>query len=157
MGASARPNPAIDEPPESDLRRWSGAMRIRLELVRDGQITSFQLHVGAALASVLCGGLQAGSTIGRPALAEVTEAIGTRSLAFKVCLDETTLTLGTLQSLRVGDVLPLSHRLDQPLRVVEPGASPRNSPFCAAYLGSRDHHRAVELVPVASAFNQIDS
>lgn len=155
-GASGKTNPANHKPPESDMQRWSGAIRIRFELVRDGQSTSFHLHVSEAMASVLCGGMQRSAVIARPALVEVTEAIATQSLDFKVTLDETTLTLGTLQSLHVGDVLPLSHHLDQPLHVVAPGVSHGASIFCAAYLGSRDHHRAVELVPAAPAFNQID-
>jgi flagellar motor switch protein FliM len=106
---------------------------------------------------LLCGAAQPGSAAGRPALAEVADAIAEQALRFQVCLDETTVTLGTLQSLHVGDVLPLSHRLDQPLRVVAHGASTPRSPFWAAYLGSRDHHRAVELVPAAPASHQIAS
>jgi len=148
---TSKSNAAGDEPSAKDVRRWSGALRFRLSVGRDARRVSWHLHCSEALAALLCGGVQQGSTAGRPALAQVADAIAGQALRFQVCLDETTVTLGTLQSLHVGDVLPLSHRLDQPLRVVAHGASSPRSPFCAAYLGSRDLHRAVELVPAAPA------
>ena len=151
IGVQRKPEHDLDMPPEADGRRWSGALRVRLEAVRDGRTTSWHLHCSEPLATVLCGDVQPGSAAGRPALQGVADAIATQSLRFQVHLDETTLTLGTLQSLHVGDVLPLSHRLDQPLHVVAPGATGDTPPFCAAFLGSRGPHRAVELVPAASA------
>lgn len=140
-----------DAPPAADLRRWSGALRVRLIALRDDQPVSWHLHCGERLAAVLCGGVPPTSSIGRAPLIELAEAMGARPVALKVFLDETTLTLGTLQSLHVGDVLPLSHRLDQPLRVVPAGATRDAPSFCAAFLGSRGHHRAVELVSAAPA------
>ena len=157
IGGQRKPEHDLDMPPEVDGRRWSGALRVRLQTVRDGRTTSWHLHFGEPLAAVLCGGVQPGSAAGRPALQGVADAIATQSLRFQVCLGETTLTLGTLQSLRVGDVLPLSHRLDQPLQVVAPGATRETPPFCAAFLGSRGPHRAVELVPAASVFQSSES
>jgi flagellar motor switch/type III secretory pathway protein FliN len=154
---TGKSNVAGDEPPAKDGHRWSGAIRIRLELAHGTRRATWQLHCSEALAALLCGGVQAGAAAGRPALTQVADAIAGQALRFQVCLDETTVTLGTLQSLRVGDVLPLSHRLDQPLRVATHGASSPTSPFCAAYLGSRDHHRAVELVPAAPSSHQIAS
>ena len=148
---------AGDAPPAAERRRWSGALRVCLVALREDQPVSWHLHCSEPLASVLCGGLQPPSATGRAPLAAVTHAIDARPVAFKVLLDETTLTLGTLQSLRVGDVLPLSHRLDQALHVVSAGASRDTPAFCGAFLGSRDHHRAVELVPADSASPSIES
>ena len=139
-----------DTPPEAELRRWSGALRVRLIALRDDQPVSWHLHCSEPLAGVLCGGVQPLSCASRAPLAEVADAIGPRPLVFKVLLDETTLTLGTLQSLHIGDVLPMAHRLDQPLRVVPAGASRDAPDFCAAFLGSRGDHRAVELVSTVS-------
>jgi hypothetical protein len=151
--ADKRPHRGDEAPPAADARRWSGAIRVRMDFARDDLQQSWHLHCGEVLASVLCGGVQRGAAGARPALAPVASALSARTLDFKVCLDDTTLTLGTLQSLHVGDVLPLAHRLDQPLRVIAPDASF----FCAAYLGSRGQHRAVELVPAVSASPEIDS
>ena len=157
VDADGPSNADAQKPPAADGRRWSGAVRLRLELVRDDQAAHWTLHCSQALVSVLCGQVPRAAAAVRPPLVDVTDAISAQSLQFKVCLDTTTLTLGTLQSLHVGDVLPLSHRLDQPLHVVAPGASPDDAPFCAAYLGSHDHFRAVELVLTLSSSQQIDS
>jgi len=148
---------ASDAPPEAERRRWSGALRARLVALCGDRRVTWHLHCSEPLAGVLCGGTQPLSATGRAPLAETIDAIGARPLTLKVLLDETTVTLGTLQSLHVGDVLPLSHRLDRPLRVVPAGASPGALPFCDAFLGSRDHRRAVELVPAASASSSTES
>ena len=159
--ASARTDTTVsrmdDGPPEAELRRWSGALRVRLVALRDDHPVSWHLHCSEPLAAVLCGGVQPSSGASRAPLAQVADAIGARPLAFKVMLDETTLTLGTLQSLHVGDVLPLAHRLDQPLRVVPTDATRDAPSFCAAFLGSRGDHRAVELVPATPTSASIES
>ncbi len=155
LGADGRSSAGA--PAQADARRWSGAVRIRLELARDGHATTWHLQCSDALAAKLCGAPQLRAAAPRPALEQLADAIALQPLQFKVCLDATTLTLGTLQSLQLGDVLPLSHRLDVPLHVVGPDAPAGAPVFCAAYLGSRDHHRAVELVPAASATHSIES
>ncbi|MEP6501867.1 MAG: FliM/FliN family flagellar motor C-terminal domain-containing protein [Betaproteobacteria bacterium] len=129
-------------PPTSDSRRWSGALHFRIETLGGDNAAAWCVHVSEPIATALCGAVQQGSTQGRPPLVQVTAALAARTLSFQVYLDPTTLTLGALQSMRVGDVLPLSHRLDQPLRVVTPHLPADVPPFCAAYLGSRDNRRA---------------
>ena len=151
---SVRPG---ETPSIGDSHRWSGSLSVRIEAVGADSSTSWCLHCGDAVASALCGGTPSASTRTHAPLVDVTEALRRQPLDFKVCFEESPLTLGSLQSLRVGDVLPLAHRLDQPLRVVAPSAAGDAPLFCAAYLGSRNTFRAVELVSAAPASNSSDS
>ena len=71
-----------------------------------------------------------------------------RRIALCVGLDDVLLDFATLGSLRCGDVLTLTHRLDQTLRVrVATGDRDTVEPdLCGAVLGARGGRRAVELV-----------
>ena len=80
-----------------------------------------------------------------PVETPVLAAIAARSVTLRVELAPVEVDLGTLQSLRVGDVLTLPHRLEQPLDLHAPDAPATVA--CTAYLGSRDGRRAVELIP----------
>lgn len=139
-----------EAPPLGDARRWSGALVVQLLASAQGRAVRWTLHCGETVASNLCGTSRELPFPSRTPLIEVTEALQGRRLTFNVCLQRTPLTLGALQMLRIGDVLPLAHRLDQPLRIVASDSTADTPPFCAAYLGSRDNFRAVELVPAAS-------
>ena len=152
--ASGSAPEAGDSPPSVDARRWSGAVRVRLEATGRSGPVAFALHCSAPAAEALCGAAPARATAPRGGLASVVSAMGALPVTLKVELAPTTLTLGTLQSLRIGDVLPLSHRLDQPLRVADPAAPLGAPPFCSAYLGRRAGYRAVELVPLVNASSQ---
>ena len=139
----------MNAPPPSDGARWSGAIVLRLILAGDGRGEPWWLHCGEPVAAVLCGSsTSVVTTTGRTPIVGIAQAIAHRPLRLQVSLAATPVTLGTLQSLRVGDVLPLSHRLDAPLDVAV-ATSPRD-PLCAAYLGRREQSRAVELIALAS-------
>ena len=68
-------------------------------------------------------------------------AMSGQIVALKVELSACELDVGTLQSLRIGDVLPLSHSLDEPARVLGPG----DQHVCDAYLGKQGSRKAAEL------------
>ena len=155
--AGKRSADAGESPSGGDSRRWSGALGIRLATVGDGHATSWRLHCSESVASVLCGGMPPAPARPHAPLVGVAAALEKQTLAFRVCLEDTPLTLGNVQSLRIGDVLPLAHRLDQPLRVMAPLAATDAPSFCAAYLGSLDNFRAVELIPAATASHSSDS
>ncbi len=151
VNGNARPAASAgDAPPVADARRWSGALVVQLVASAQGRAVGWTLHCSDAVAANLCGTSRELTSRPRAPLTEVTEALQGRRLTFNVCLQQTPLTLGALQMLRIGDVLPLAHRLDQPLRVIASHSAADASPFCAAYLGSRDNFRAVELVPAAA-------
>jgi len=68
-------------------------------------------------------------------------ALGNGHITLRVLLEGTELNLGQLQDLRIGDVVPLAHRLDSPAQViVRDGA-----PVCEGWLGQRNNCIAIEL------------
>lgn len=147
--------PSADAPPATDRCRWSGAVVLLLALARDGRAERWVLHCSEPVSGVLCGGAPLMSTsAGRRPLTGVARAIAARPLRLTVHLDDSPVTLGTLQSLHVGDVLPLSHRLDTPLHVSVAGPAGALDLLCAGYLGRRGPSRAVEPVVRASVSQQ---
>lgn len=75
-------------------------------------------------------------------------ALADRRVTLRVMLEGAQLNLGQIQALRVGDVVPLSHRLDAPTLVV--GSDGRQ--VCDGWLGQSGGHLAVELsAPLSSA------
>jgi flagellar motor switch/type III secretory pathway protein FliN len=58
---------------------------------------------------------------------------------------EAELTLGHLRTLAIGDVIPLSSRIDQPLKIAGPGGTA----VCRAHIGLVGDRRAVELVSLS--------
>lgn len=135
------PEAGFGLPPAS---AWSGSVRVCLPW-RGGAARPLWLSVaGDAVAPLLSAHRRPWTGRMPPISESVTAAIAERPFSLSVELDGTELDLGTLQSLRVGDVLRLSHRLDAPLTVR--ASDPTADPVCAGYLGARDGHRAIELV-----------
>lgn len=90
------------------------------------------------------------------ALSSVTDALSPKALPVRIELNPVSLSLGQLQTLAVGDVITLDHRLDEPALVllgqpapVSGSSIPVPSPVCAAWLGQRQGQMAVELHPLA--------
>ena len=75
-------------------------------------------------------------------LVSVPAALARHRLRVAAWLDPVELSLADLQSLRPGDVVPLSHRLDAPLQV-RVGAA---LPWCAGWLGRHAGQRALALI-----------
>ena len=153
-----RDAPPADAPPATDGRRWSGAVVMELVLDRGGRDDRLWLHCSERVSGVLCGGApRLATAAGRAPISGVAPAISRRPLRLTVRLDDSPVTLGMLQSLHPGDVLPLNHRLDASLNVSVADPAGRLDLLCAAYLGRRGPSRAVELVARASVSQQDQS
>lgn len=131
-------------PSATDLKPWSGAVRIQLALGENA--SACWLHASAeALSTYLSKPNTTRNSTSLTKLAPVLRAIAHDSLSFRVELTPAELRLGDLQSLRIGDVLTLPHRLETPLSVL-PGNDTSTTPIGLAYLGARNGHRAIELL-----------
>jgi flagellar motor switch/type III secretory pathway protein FliN len=132
-------------------RAWSGAVRIDVELRGAGPASRFSLRLNEALAAAWCAAPtkvpDARPAPQRAGLAALAEVVAPRPVRVSVHLAPVELDLGTLQSLAVGDVIRLPHRLDDPLHVgVDLGDEPSRTPLCRAHLAQRDGRLAAELV-----------
>ena len=70
------------------------------------------------------------------------EALAGHKLLIQAELATCEIDLGDLENLGIGDIVPLSHPLDEPLRI----STPVDGPFCAAFLGRHAGSKAIELV-----------
>lgn len=129
-----------DRAPEAGLLRpWSGA--VCLELPCGDAYVNVLVNapaVGALLAPAVASAARRGATSMEPLL----QAMSDRSMTLKVELRAFELGLGDLQDLQLGDIVPLQHALDRPLRV----CLADGTPICDGYLGQRDGCKAIELV-----------
>lgn len=137
-------------PHAGDLKPWSAAVQLRASFSSpQGAETTVWLHLDPSLARQL-GDIPRKATPApqRPPLVPVAQAVAHRRLGFVVEIAPAELTLGELQTLRVGDVLTLPHALDTPLAVrsLSAAGSPPAPAAMHAYLGTRDGHRAIELL-----------
>jgi len=146
--------------PDHDLKPWSGAIQLELRFAGLSEAASVWLHLSPTLAQAHCSTQRPAA---RPAPASKTrliplkEAMASQPLRFSVELDPTELSLGDLQSLRVGDVLALTHRLDSPLtlrsqRTIADGSATEAVGVCLAYLGAQQGQRAIEILRTDSEF-----
>jgi flagellar motor switch/type III secretory pathway protein FliN len=150
----ADPRPLPQAFPERDLQRWSGAVDMALGL-SPGPIDGILLHIGDRVAALQHNRIREPSSrpSKRSALVSVTEALRTRPVALSVNLSSVQIDIGTLQSLRVGDVIALPQSLDEPLAlqwVAAAADDPCTAAICQAHLGRRAGHLAVELMPARS-------
>jgi hypothetical protein len=142
--------PGLDMPAVGPLPAsgpWSGGVAVRLRC-RGADTSDLWMHIDADSVAALLRDAphRAAPPLTQKAPTPVLHALAPRPLTIRVELEAPVIDIGTLQSLRIGDVLTLPHRLDQPLHLRPDGQGDALS--CAAYLGSRDGHRAVELVPL---------
>lgn len=125
---------------------WSGSVIARLDL-RGGEALTLWLLLDGDSAATLLRDLPRPAAAPLPPLqSTVPAAIVARTATLRVELAPVVIDLGTLQSLRVGDVLTLPHRLERPLELRAPDDA---RIACLGYLGARDGHRAVELLPTS--------
>jgi len=80
-----------------------------------------------------------------PPLAPLQLAIANEPVRLQVQFDPIVLTLGQIQALCFGDVVPIHHRLEDPIAVVMQSTDGVPQPICHAWLGQRDGRIAVEL------------
>jgi hypothetical protein len=129
-------------PPSHHLLAWSGAVSVSLPW--HGLL--LRLHIGPGRVAALLQSderMQAAKTrAGNDVpLVPLHQAIEKKTTSLRLELAAVELDLGSLQALVLGDVIPLPHRLDQPLQVL----AEDGSPLCAAYLGQQQGMRAIEL------------
>ena len=126
------------QPAAALFRPWSGAVVITL-------------HWCAQEMRILLGGGEAAALLAREApeaaapakpLAPVWHAVAGLASTVRAELAPVELTLGAIKSLRVGDVVELSHTLDRPLvaKTADGGV------LCEAFLGKLGERRAIELL-----------
>ena len=126
-------------------RGWSGAVVVDLPWFE----ARLQLLVdGASVASLVKAAGTRRSTPPRRSDAPtkpVLAALAHAGVRLEARCGGAAIDLGSLVSLRVGDVLRLDHRLDEPVHVVAAGALPEAVPLCRGWLGRADAHLCVEL------------
>lgn len=134
-------------------RPWSGALRLLFNLSGAGQTLPLQLLLGPHAAAAWCTDRQprvaapVQSKRTRLPLVPVTVALASRQVQLAVHLAPVELDLGSLQTLRINDVLTLPHLLDDAL-MVQIGVDAQAPPtvLCQAHLGGRGGRLAIELV-----------
>lgn len=145
-GGSASPATAAGDKPQA----WSGAVHLDFA-VRSGDAESrFCLRLDAALADAWCANAPALSatrpTLPRAPMVGLSVVVAERPVRLSVHLADVELNLGVLQSLAVGDVIRLPHRLDEALQVnVDLDDTPSRTPLCRAHLAQKDGRLVAEL------------
>jgi len=139
---------------------WSGAVRIDFLLHGSTGPLRFCAWLSPACAAGWCAvprPAEAASAVAaagaaRTPLVAVQAVLASRAVRLSVQLTPVELDLGSLQSLSVGDVIALPHRLDEPLQVtVDLGDAPSKTPWCRAHLAQRGGRLVAELAPGGSA------
>ena len=152
---AAEPSSALGELalPDSLTRPWSGALALQILLCTGVRIL---VVPDAQAVQQLCGECAAVAHRQRsdtaPALVPVAEALAPCAAWLSVELAPVDIGLGILASLRTGDVLRTTHRLDSPLRVLAHADPARHEGvlLCEAFLGKQDDQRGVELLSTPS-------
>ena len=143
--AEAAPDAGADDDAPARWRRWSGAIVVQLDWF--GATLSLLVD-GATVANLVrAGGARRAPAPRRSDAAPVPVlgAIADAKLRLEVRCGGAGIDLGSLVSLRVGDVLRLDHRLDEPVAVAAAGASFDAAPLCRAWLGRAQAGLGVEL------------
>lgn len=124
--------------------RWSGALLLsvpwwsaQLRLLLSGEtVERFLFPSGRpAVKKVPSGGL-----------VPLSRALASRRVGVEVQLEPFELEVGALASMRVGDVLRTTHRLERPLMVEVGGARAESVLEWSGFLGRAGSNKAVELV-----------
>jgi hypothetical protein len=140
------PAPAPDAAYEAAGPWWSGKLQVQLPWCAGTFIVELDAGQVAALlaahAPQLPGPIPAQAAAARPKKTNVAAALGARGLPLRATLNGVELSLRQLQSLRVGDVVPLEHRLDEPAMLESPDATV----VCHGWLGQQAGRVAVEMV-----------
>jgi hypothetical protein len=79
-----------------------------------------------------------------PSLIPLLAAMANEKISLQTKLPAVSLTLGDIQGLRVGNIVPLSQSLDERIAVVLT-TSTRETHLCSAWLGQRHGQIAIEL------------
>ncbi|WP_048437856.1 FliM/FliN family flagellar motor switch protein [Caenimonas sp. SL110] len=135
LGLGARTG--MGYPVPADVRLWSGPVTLKL---RAGALDVDLLLTGACVEPLVTASCAHAPRSAHAPLTPVFHAIADRPVRVKVDLSAFELDLGTVQDLRVGDVVPLPHRLSAPVIVSAAG-----KPLCNGFIGRQSGSKAVEL------------
>jgi hypothetical protein len=126
------------QPAASLFRPWSGAIVITLHWCAQ----EMRILLGGSEAAALLACETPAPAASTKPLAPVWHAAARHECTVRAEFAPVELTLGAIKSLRVGDVVELSHTLDRPLvaKTAEGGV------LCEAFLGKLGERRAIELL-----------
>lgn len=126
------------QPAAALFRPWSGAIVITLEWCAQ----EMRILVGGTEAAALIARERTSAEPPARPLTPVWHAVAAAASTVRAELAPVDLTLGAIKSLRVGDVVELSHTLDRPLlaKTADGGV------LCEAFLGKLGERRAIELL-----------
>lgn len=129
-------------PPKGGVaaRPWSGALWLRWCWCGGLWRLALPHEVVAAWASGESA-KPAPPALADPSITRLDQALARERITLRTVLGGAELTLGQLQSLRIGDVIPLAHRLDAPLNVV----TAEGAALCEGWLGQRQGRVAIEM------------
>jgi Flagellar motor switch protein len=136
-------DPGQTSPDHAVFKPWSGCVLLSLA---SGQLSHSLLLNAQCVRALLR--LQPNPTRAperarqAPIVVSVEQALADHKLQIQVELTGCELDLGTLQGLRVGDIVPLPHSLDEPLLV----STPACGAFCTGFLGRQAGSKAIELL-----------
>lgn len=119
---------------------WSGALWLRWRWCGGSWHLAISHEVVAAWAGAESTKPAAPVSVA-PSPTRLDQALAHERITLRTVLGGAELNLGQLQSLRVGDVVPLEHRLDAPLDVV----TDEGAVLCEGWLGQRQGRVAVEM------------
>jgi hypothetical protein len=142
LGLEVRTPAASGPPPDG---AFDGAVHLALPLAGE----ALRVVLDAACVAALVEPAPAAAAPPRAPLVALEAALARRRLRLQVELGACELDLGTLQGLRVGDVLPLPLGLDAPARMLDAGGQH----LCDAYIGRQGGSKAVELARIET-FNE---
>jgi hypothetical protein len=133
-----------DKPAVPENNPWNGQLEIQLPWWSG----TWGLDLPANSVQLLLGEAQASKAVNLkelPPLVSLGAAIAGELVRLEVRFNPITLTLGQVQALRFGDLVPIDHRLEDPIAVEIHREDTTAQLFCRAWLGQRDGVVAVEL------------
>ncbi|MBC7603854.1 MAG: FliM/FliN family flagellar motor switch protein [Ramlibacter sp.] len=140
----------LDAPPDQLLLAepcffapWSGCVVLRLPVAQARVPVLLNVECVEALLGMRRGEMlrDPAATAARAPLTPLASAIANRRVTLRAELEPCELDLGTLEQLAIGDVVPLAHSLDAPLRISVHGEF-----LCEGFLGRREGRKAIELL-----------
>jgi flagellar motor switch/type III secretory pathway protein FliN len=132
--------PAQNAPEPWLFTAWSGAVLLQLPVAGGGLELLLAPECVAAMPDMAARPSQA-KAIAQP-LAAMSQAVSNSQIRLEARIGEIEIELGTLAQLAEGDVIALPLRVDEPLLLTDSSGKP----FLRGFLGSRDQHKAIQLV-----------
>ncbi|MFS2051326.1 FliM/FliN family flagellar motor C-terminal domain-containing protein [Variovorax sp. Varisp41] len=150
--ALAPRSPSATLSAETPSHAWSGALRVRWSWCAG----LWTLDLPYEAVAALLGSAQASPSepAEKPAASpkeRLDRALSDQPVTLRVLLEGAELNLGQLQGLRLGDVVPLAHRLDTPAIVV----GTDGQQVCDGWLGQSEGRVAIELTRLAASSSTV--